>query len=365
MSGHLSAEWFSEQLAPHAEDIGRRLLGKVTRHGREIHCAAKDSPLGCKVAVVISGTKQGLVMIYDGATTGGGGLLKLIYETDGGRDWTETFKWARRYLGLSNEEIDPVRKMRMDREAAERQRRREAEEKAVNAKRVDDVRRIWRETQHIKGTLGEEYFAKRGLNRHHLETAEIRFHPNLKHSEGGSYPAIVARVVDSEKNGIAIWRIYLNPKTGLKAPVSQPKMGLGPAAGGAVRLGDDGRADEIAVVEGIETGLAVRELLMWQMPVWCGLATSGMAGLVVPDRIMFVRIYPDGDKGRTYRKVRGVEVPLPPGEVIQPPGLVAATALQKALKHIGRDSVIEEVPPAGSDYLDILIESKKGENEPD
>lgn len=354
MSERLSAEWFSDQLTPHADDIARRLLGKVKRYGRELQCAASDSPLGCKVAVVISGAKQGMVMIYDGAGQKGSGLLKLIYETEGCRDWGETFKWARHYLGLPAADIDPEKKARMDRESLERKRRNEKESAAQDARRVEDVRRIWRETQHLKGTLGERYLVGRGLYAHHLESGELRFHPGLSHPEGGTYPAIVGRVVDKEGQGIAIWRIYLHPVSGKKAPVFNAKLGLGPAAGGSVRLGDNGRGDEIAVVEGIETGLAVREMLMWQMPVWCGLSTSGMAGLAVPDRILFVRIFPDGDKPRSYRKVNGVEVPLPVGEVIRPPGIVAAETLQANLRAVGRGSVIEEEPPAGQDYLDIL-----------
>ena len=71
---------------------------------------------------------------------------------------------------------------------------------------------------------------------------------------------------------------------------------LGPCKGGAVRLrqGQQG----LAVSEGIETTLSLASGLDDGTAVWAALSTSGIAGLVLPDRDEFagkLLIGTDGD----------------------------------------------------------------------
>ena len=94
------------------------------------------------------------------------------------------------------------------------------------------------------------------------------------------------------------------------------KMGKGPAAGSAVRLGP--AASIIAVAEGLETAFGVKALTQNKISVWAGLSTSGMMGLDIPTCVRQIRIYSDGDLARFHREKY---------ELLTPPGRSAAETL--------------------------------------
>jgi putative DNA primase/helicase len=99
--------------------------------------------------------------------------------------------------------------------------------------------------------------------------------------------------------------------------------------GAAVRL--DAPAAGLAIVEGIETGLAVR--LSSGMPVWAALSTAGMENLVVPDYVKLVVIAADHD--------------------VHGKGEASARKLSARLLHSGHQVKIL-LPPGPGDWADYL-----------
>ena len=88
--------------------------------------------------------------------------------------------------------------------------------------RTDAALAIWRASQGIAGSLGETYLRSRGIT--FSPPPSLRFHPGLKHSSGGIWPAMVALVVHGETGSpIAIHRTFLARDGHGKAPVNPPK----------------------------------------------------------------------------------------------------------------------------------------------
>lgn len=225
-------------------------------------------------------------------------------------------------------------------EAQARQRQREAEEQAYRDDTRETAQAIWNASQPIDGTLAQTYLMSRGLPE--FESDVIRFHRSLPYPNGKRYPALVARVDDLAGNLAAVWRIFLRDD-GRKADVPDAKLGLGPAGGGAVRIGGMGR--KIGVAEGVETALAAWHLVDKAFPVWAALSTSGMIGIELPLGVEHVCIFPDGDA--PIRK-RGHEF-----EPTKPAGRQAAEALRSRLLSQGVACTIAAEPAPGRDYLDI------------
>lgn len=225
---------------------------------------------------------------------------------------------------------------------------RAAKERAKDdARRVKGAGAIWKETVPLLGTLGAVYFEHRGLP---VSTDEnIRYHPGLEHpaTAGTAHPVVIARVQAPAGQGTGIWRIFLAQDGRGKLAGVDAKLGLGPTAGGAVRLG--GMAKRIGIAEGVETSLAVRELGETR-PVWAGLSTSGISGFVIPDGVEHVLIYPDpdGSKIKTRFKLDGTPY------IGKSPGYEAARKLCE--RYPDKTSI---APAAfDADYLEVLQKMK-------
>jgi putative DNA primase/helicase len=104
--------------------------------------------------------------------------------------------------------------------------------------------------------------------------------------------------------------------------------------GGAIRLYPLEAGQPLALAEGIETALAVREATGW--PVWATIAALFMKEVVVPNEVKEVVIAADHDKA----------------------GIEAAHALARRLLREGRRVRIAVPPEEGEDWLDVLV--KKG-----
>lgn len=219
----------------------------------------------------------------------------------------------------------------------------EHERAADMARRLGSARGIWNETVPLDGPP-KQYLKSRGINPDFADD-QLRSHSGLPHPAGGSFPALVARVSNPDGDGVGVWRIFVKMDGTGKAPVANPKLGLGVVAGGAVRIG--GIWPHIAVAEGIESALAVRELIGGGMPCWAALSTSGLRGLVLPAEIERVDIYCDGDPPKLSKHMAS-------------PGLSAAEDLARRLKSDGRMVTIQ-TPPLSSDWLDCLVAAKKVE----
>lgn len=295
----------------------------------------------------------------------GGGSVELVSYIETGRKdaYRESFAWAKEFLGIEDrrqetpEEIaERERRKAAQREQQEREAaKRKAEAAAQAEQRKQSAAEVWKATKPLKGTLGEAYLVERGLPPidewpwNPDET--LRFHPALDFEpnwKAGLFPAIVGKVADSFGVGAAVWQIYLDKDRPHKADLSpSPKIGRGPAAGGAIRLG--GIGSHIGVAEGIESALAYWVLEGYRRPVWACLSTSGMTSFEPPMVVERITICPDSDRGMITN-----------GRICDPPGITAARGLQRRMREAGVRCDILDISTLG-DALDLLQTRRKYE----
>lgn len=139
------------------------------------------------------------------------------------------------------------------------------------------------------GTLVETYLASRALPV--PDTPDLLFHPDLTYyAARTAWPAMIAVLRGADGAAIGLHRTYL-ARDGLgKAPIAKPKMMLGDVLSGAVRLGAPVQRS-LGVSEGIETAIAAS--LLFRMPVWPTLSTSGMRGFGWPAGVDRLVIFAD------------------------------------------------------------------------
>jgi hypothetical protein len=280
---------------------------------------------------------------------GGGGAISLAMHA-GSMTFLQAGEWLTGEPNPSGREArqltdDERREMEQRRAAAEAaQAAREAQEQSKRAETREDAETIWNASVGLAGTLGETHLRGRGIVGAGWPPS-LRFHPNCPLGEWSTAPAIVARVDDLDGTLCAVWRIFLrtNGMNLADGDGKKLKLGLGPAGGGAVRLG--GIAPKIGIAEGVETALGAALLTGCRFPVWAALSTAGMIGLEVPLGVEHVTIFPDGDapirkKGDSY-------------EPAVPAGRKAAVALRERLLREGVGVTIAAEPPEKSDYLDL------------
>lgn len=330
--------------------------GYVVRKGKAYLTPKNAKDLG---SFVVNLTGPHKAQWYRHSQKIGGGLVELLsyHLTNGVKAYAQAFKEARAFLGIEGQ-VDHEASERHRRENEDRRARAEAQEQAQRERRAETAADIWAQCRPIAGTVAEKYLITRGLVAPKGGWPEcLGHHRGLVHELEDAkpvFPCLVARVDDIMGDVCAIWRIYLDPQSGRKADVENAKLGLGPAGGGAIRIG--GLAPRIGVAEGVETSLAAWAMGGFRRPVWSLLSTAGMAGFEIPPEITRIDIFPDGDM-RAKRK-DGEYVPEP-----LPPGMRAAQALAARLKELGLKHTVQPEPPQGSDYLDLFNQSK-GSGEP-
>jgi DNA methylase len=133
------------------------------------------------------------------------------------------------------------------------------------------AKRIWRNAIPAPGTEVEIYLQSRSLTTPVPPT--LRY-ARLRHRESGLWlPCMVAAVQAAEGRLSGLHRTFLRLDGRGKADFDPVKKMLGACRGGAVRLAPAGR--RLALCEGIETGLSIREACS-DLAVWCAL-TLGRA----------------------------------------------------------------------------------------
>lgn len=157
--------------------------------------------------------------------------------------------------------------------------------------------KTWREARAIADTAAEKYLRQRGIDLPLPPT--LRYCSALKHAETGLYlPALVAAIQAPDRTVCAVQRTYLKFDGNGKAPVTSPKMTLGPMGAAAVRLA---KAEiETGIAEGIETGLSAMQL--FGIPVWCSLGAERLGKIALPPDVARVVIFGDvGSEAAAYR----------------------------------------------------------------
>ena len=146
-------------------------------------------------------------------------------------------------------------------------------------------------------------------------------------------PVVVARV-EGERGLLGLHLTFLEPdgrgrKEKRLARGSKPK-------GGAIRIFPLEEGHPLALAEGIETALAVREVTGW--PVWATIAAPFMREVIVPGEVEEVLIAADHDRA----------------------GIESAHALARRLLREGRKMRLAVPPVEGEDWLDVLVRVKDG-----
>jgi hypothetical protein len=173
--------------------------------------------------------------------------------------------------------------------------------------------------------LLRRYLKARGLSLEPPPTLRVAF---LK-----GVPAMVARV-EGPGGLLGLHLTILEPdgrgrKEKRLAKGSRPK-------GGAIRLFPLEEGQPLALAEGIETALAVREVTGW--PVWASIAALFMKEVVLPHEVKEVVVCADHDRA----------------------GIDAAHALARRLLREGRRVRLAVPPEEGEDWLDVLVRVKSG-----
>ena len=207
--------------------------------------------------------------------------------------------------------------------------------------------RIWNEARPV--VIGDEvdrYLRNRGLQMQAYPRS-LRFHPSLGYYEKppgekrsrkvAEFPAMLACVQGPDGSAVTLHRTYL--KDGKKALGAESKKVLSSGINGAaVRLDDAG--EELAVTEGIETGLAVK--LTTGKPVWAALNCGNMEKLCIPPSVRRVCIYADNDANAEFS-----------GQVS---AFTLARRLVKESKETHPRAVHVYVPKQnGADWADVLF----------
>lgn len=284
----------------------------------------------------------------------GGHVLHLIFYAErdalpvSKTDWADAYGFAREFLGIASDrpEESPEqkaareRKQQREREDRERKAAAEAKDKArYDAWRMGTAAEIFENGGPLAGSQGEAYFVEtRGLppvsEWPWSPVNDIRFHPALDYDMGrvnhGRHPCIVMACRDAFGAVVAIWKIYLDATKPVKSEaVPEPKIGFGPAGGGAVRIGGDG--PRIGCIEGVESALSMWVLHGYRFPIWAMLSTSGMIGFDPPLFVERIDYFPDSDLGRFEND-----------RLVEPPGLRAAKNGAARTSAMGLRTVINE-----------------------
>lgn len=162
------------------------------------------------------------------------------------------------------------------------------------------IHRILAETTPIiHGDEVDRYLQNRGLGMTSYPEV-LRTHPALGYYEVdaatgkpalvGHFPAMVASIHDRRGELVSLHRTYLQDGQKL-AGRDAKKLLCGGVDGGAIRLAPAGH--ELAVCEGIETGLAI--LKRTGQPIWLGICARNLETMWIPDEVRRLRIYGDND----------------------------------------------------------------------
>jgi hypothetical protein len=195
------------------------------------------------------------------------------------------------------------------------------------ARRIVFARRIWEAATDPSGSPVVRYLYGRGITI--PVPRSLRWAPALKRPDGGSGPAMVARIDNVDGELIGVHRTWLH-RDAVGIWRREDRAMLGRAAGGAVRLAP--AADTLLVAEGIETALA--GLTAAALPAWAALSTGGLVALELPAIVRHIIILADNDRSGAGERA-------------------ARTAARRWVAE-GRDVRLAIPPLPGTDMADVL-----------
>ena len=261
-----------------AHDLAHSLMSRPRRNGP-----------GWLVLCPVHGDKHPSLSLKDGDNG------KLLVRCFAGCEAREILKTLRD-MGLLDGESSPVRPT-------------PEPPKDDTERRIDRAEAIWNESAPIKeGDPVHRYLAGRGITLPRYPE-DLQCHSSLDYWEvsdagkpvkTGTFPAMLAVVRSPQGRPVALLRTYLT-EDGKKAPVDPVKKAYGvhPMQGGAVRLFPP-KEGFLAVAEGVEDSLSA--MILWGIPTWACLGTSGMRTFQPPERVQELMIFADRDENGAGQK---------------------------------------------------------------
>lgn len=227
----------------------------------------------------------------------------------------------------------------------------------LDTKALEALERVWGESIPAADEEAEpmrRYLDRRGVLLDPIPEV-LRFHRGLDywhptkegyHVKLGTFPAMLALMVNPQGQGVAIHRTFLDAD-GFKAnpiyngwPCEPRKMMRAPvrgaSKGGAVRLFEAGPV--LAAGEGIETMAAYHRLT--GIPVWSALTAGSLENLEFPECVREVWIAADHDRNGRGQK--------------------AAQTLARRLEREGRRAYIH-LPKEPGDWNDTLLKAARND----
>lgn len=226
----------------------------------------------------------------------------------------------------------------------------------IDTKALEALEKVWGESipaDHPDAEPMRRYLDRRGVLFEPIP-AVLRFHRGLDywhptkegyHVKLGTFPAMLALMLNPQGQGVAIHRTFLDGAEGFKAtpiyngwPCVPRKMMRAPvrgaSKGGAVRLFEAGPV--LAAGEGIETMAAYHRLT--GIPVWSALTAGSLENLEFPECVREVWIAADHDRNGRGQK--------------------AAQILARRLEREGRRAYIH-LPKEPGDWNDVLLKAAR------
>lgn len=304
----------------------------------------------------VHGGTDGFRLFHDYTDTGGGlcntcgfypnGFMLLAWVNGWRKE--ETLNEVARWLRL---DVEETKRTLLRREAPEKSAV-APEPPKLNERARERLRQTWHESVpawHPDALPLKKYLERRGVPLGTYPEA-LRFHRALNYFDDetkkslGCFPAMVSMIVNAQGKPVNLHRTYLT-NDGDKALVPKPKKEMPSVLpretnGGAIRLYE--ATEVLAVAEGIETALAVRQAT--GLPVWSCVNAVLLEQVVIPSSVKTVLIWADRDKPQKNKRwPRGEEAARRLQERLVAEGHFARTYLPAA--HAEGDGV---------DWLDVL-----------
>lgn len=267
----MHASDLAARLAADAEAVCRHYLSTGRREGAYWRVGDVANTPGGSLYIRLRPPHAG--KWTDAATGEHGDLLDLIAANQGLSGLRAAIGEARRFLAVP--------------------RTSERREEQVCTGSPEAARRLFAAGRSLRGTPAESYLKRRGLTQLH-SLRWLRFHPNCFHrSEVGTcaWPALIAAVTDLDGSIQGLQRLWLR-RSGLKAPLAEPRRAMGRLLGNAVRFGRAG--DVLVAGEGLESVLSLREALP-RLPFAAALSAAHLAALVLPRQLRRLYVALDDD----------------------------------------------------------------------
>ncbi len=276
----------SQKLSREAESVCRHYLPNGRKNGRYWLVSDVQNTPGRSLYVRLTGPSSGPAAAgkwTDAATGEHGDLLDLIAANLNLSTLRDTLDEARRFLSLPRP--DPPRHETLP---------------PVPTGSPEAARRLWAISSPITATLAERYLNQRGIAD--LQGLPmLRFHPRCYYQlpataeqlERQIWPALIAKITDTDGTLTGLHRTWLDPDTATKAPLDPNRKAMGNLLGNAVHIGPP--CGVVAAGEGLETMLSLRQVLP-RMSVAAALSGNHLAAYQPAAWVQRLYIAVDADK---------------------------------------------------------------------